>query len=84
MEPLGIIVFSCIMGTVGFTVLVEGVRQLLGSPHTHHLESLLVPVAGMATVIAVKVLLYGYTRNAKSDAVQAYAQVWCAELGAFL
>lgn len=28
MEPLGIIVFSCIMGTCGFTIVAEGSRQL--------------------------------------------------------
>ena len=35
MQPLGILVFSCVMGTVGFQVLVEGVRQLVGPSHVH-------------------------------------------------
>ena len=30
MQPLGIIVFSCIMGTLGFQILIEGVQQLVG------------------------------------------------------
>lgn len=34
MEPLGIIVFSCIMGTAGFSVILEAVRQLLNHTKT--------------------------------------------------
>ena len=34
MEPLGIIVFSCIMGTAGFSVILEAVRQLLAHTKT--------------------------------------------------
>lgn len=34
MEPLGIIVFSCIMGTAGFSVILEAVRQLLNHTQT--------------------------------------------------
>ena len=34
MEPLGIIVFSCIMGTAGFSVILEAVRQLLNHTRT--------------------------------------------------
>ena len=41
MEPLGIIVFSCIMGTAGFSVILEAVRQLLNHTRT------LLPYAGI-------------------------------------
>ena len=34
MEPLGIVVFSCIMGTAGFSVILEAVRQLLNHTRT--------------------------------------------------
>ena len=34
MEPLGIIVFSCIMGTAGFSVILEAVRQLIDHAKT--------------------------------------------------
>ena len=34
MEPLGIIVFSCIMGTAGFSVMLEAVRQLIDHAKT--------------------------------------------------
>jgi hypothetical protein len=30
MEPLGIIVFSVVMGTAAFTVIVEGIKALAG------------------------------------------------------
>lgn len=35
MEPLGIIVFSCIMGTAGFSVILEAVRQLVDHTPTN-------------------------------------------------
>ena len=35
MQPLGIIVFSCIMGTLGFQILLEGVQQLVGYWSAH-------------------------------------------------
>jgi hypothetical protein len=34
MEPLGIIVFSCIMGTAGFSVILEAVRQFIDHTKT--------------------------------------------------
>lgn len=34
MEPLGIIVFSCIMGTAGFSVILEAIRQLAAHTRT--------------------------------------------------
>ena len=39
MQP-PILVFACIMGTLGFQVFIEGVQQLIGKEHTHHLEDL--------------------------------------------
>ena len=35
MEPLGIIVFACIMGTLGCSISVEAVRQLLAKEKSH-------------------------------------------------
>ena len=73
MQPLGIIVFSCIMGTLGFQVLIEGVRQLVGPDHTHHLEDLYGLIAIMVSVIIVKFCLWLYCRRSNSAAVQTYA-----------
>ena len=74
MQPLGIIVFSCIMGTLGFQILIEGVRQLVGPDHTHHLEDIYGVIGVMCTVVLVKFGLYLYCRESSSPAVQAYAQ----------
>mmetsp|Transcript_12925 Transcript_12925/g.50556 ORF Transcript_12925/g.50556 Transcript_12925/m.50556 type:complete len:445 (+) Transcript_12925:132-1466(+) len=74
MQPLGIIVFSCIMGTLGFQVLIEGVRQLVGPDHTHHLEDLYGLIGIMVSVILVKFCLWLYCRRSNSAAVQTYAQ----------
>ena len=74
MQPLGIIVFSCIMGTLGFQILIEGVQQLVGPDHTHHLEDIYGVIGVMCTVILVKFGLYLYCRRSTSQAVQTYAQ----------
>lgn len=74
MQPLGIIVFSCIMGTLGFQVLIEGIRQLVGEQHTHHLEHLVLTIGIMVGVIVLKFFLFLFCRKSKSPSVQAYAQ----------
>eukprot|EP00232_Nephroselmis_pyriformis_P003735 CAMPEP_0182913614 /NCGR_PEP_ID=MMETSP0034_2-20130328/38131_1 /TAXON_ID=156128 /ORGANISM="Nephroselmis pyriformis, Strain CCMP717" /LENGTH=414 /DNA_ID=CAMNT_0025050341 /DNA_START=40 /DNA_END=1281 /DNA_ORIENTATION=+ len=74
MQPLGIVVFSSIMGTVGFTVLVEAVRQLIGEEHTHHLEDLGWIITIMCSVILLKFLLWLFCRRFESEAVRTYAQ----------
>ena len=74
MQPLGIIVFSCIMGTLGFQILLEGLQQLVGQEHTHHLEDIYGVIGIMVSVILVKFSLYLYCRNSTSQAVQTYAQ----------
>ena len=71
MQPLGIIVFSCIMGTLGFQILIEGVRQLVGPDHTHHLEDIYGVIGVMCTVVLVKFGLYLYCRESSSPAVQS-------------
>ncbi|EEH52781.1 cation diffusion facilitator family [Micromonas pusilla CCMP1545] len=74
MQPLGIIVFSCIMGTLGFQIMIEGVRQLVGETHTHHLEDLWAVLGIMVSVIVVKFCLYLFCRNSQNEAVLTYAQ----------
>ena len=74
MQPLGIIVFSCIMGTLGFQVLIEGIRQLIGDEHTHHLEHLVLTIGIMCGVIVLKFFLFLFCRNSTSSSVQTYAQ----------
>mmetsp|Transcript_34207 Transcript_34207/g.74775 ORF Transcript_34207/g.74775 Transcript_34207/m.74775 type:complete len:432 (-) Transcript_34207:229-1524(-) len=74
MQPLGIIVFACIMGTVGFQVLLEAIRQLVGQEHTHHLDNIQFLVGVMLSVIVVKFVLYLYCRNNPSELVKVYAE----------
>ena len=45
MEPLGIIVFSCIMGSAGFSIILEGCQQLVAGRRTE-LPSLWIVVGG--------------------------------------
>ena len=74
MQPLGILVFACIMGTLGFQVFIEGVQQLVGKEHTHHLEDLQLVIGIMISVICVKFLLFLYCRGSANRSVQTYAQ----------
>ena len=74
LQPLGILVFASVMGTVSFQVLIESVRQLIGPDHTHHLEHLWLAVGTMGSVIGAKLLLWLYCRRFKSESVVAYAQ----------
>ena len=62
------------MGTLGFQVLIEGVRQLVGPDHTHHLEDLYGLIGIMVSVILVKFCLWLYCRRSNSAVVQTYAQ----------
>ena len=74
MQPLGILVFACIMGTLGFQVFIEGVQQLVGKEHTHHLEDLQLVIGVMIGVIVVKFFLFLYCRGSWNRSVQTYAQ----------
>ena len=74
MQPLGILVFACIMGTLGFQVFIEGVQQLVGKEHTHHLEDLQLVIGIMIGVIVVKFFLFLYCRGSRNRSVQTYAQ----------
>ena len=81
MEPLGIIVFSSIMGTIGFSVLVEGVRQFVGEAHLHHLEDLTLTVALMLAVIAAKLALFAHCRHSTLPHVQILARDHLNDVG---
>ncbi|GJP43260.1 hypothetical protein CLOM_g2743 [Closterium sp. NIES-68] len=76
MQPLGIIVFASIMATLGFQVLLEGVRRLTDSSHDAGLGSKWQVYVGiMLFAIAVKSALYFYCRMfPNNDIVMTYAQ----------
>ena len=71
MQRSGILVFACIMGTLGFQVFIEGVQQLVGKEHTHHLEDLQLVIGIMIGVIVVKFFLFLYCRGSWNRSVQA-------------
>ena len=73
MEPLGIIVFSSMMGTIGFTVLVEAVRQFMGEKHIHHLEHLNVLLSFMALTIFAKLILFVFCKGNEDNTVRVLA-----------
>ncbi|CAI5504019.1 unnamed protein product [Closterium sp. Naga37s-1] len=74
MQPLGIIVFACIMASLGFQILLEGVRKLTDSSHSAGLgEKWGVYVGIMGLVILTKFILFLYCRLFSDDIVQAYA-----------
>ncbi|CAI6004658.1 unnamed protein product [Closterium sp. NIES-65] len=74
MQPLGIIVFACIMASLGFQILLEGVRKLTDSNHSTDLgEKWQVYVGIMGLVILTKFILFLYCRLFSDDIVQAYA-----------
>ncbi|GJP68170.1 hypothetical protein CLOP_g24906, partial [Closterium sp. NIES-67] len=74
MQPLGIIVFASIMASLGFQILLEGVRKLSDSNHESGLpEKWPVYVGIMCLVILTKAILFLYCRLFSDDIVQAYA-----------
>eukprot|EP00898_Chlorokybus_atmophyticus_P002193 jgi/Chlat1/2975/Chrsp2S08914 len=72
-QPLGIIVFASIMGTVGFTILVEAVRQLIGG-NPGKLHAFYWVVGVMSINIVLKLALYIYCKAFADKIVRAYAQ----------
>ncbi|PRW59960.1 putative aldo-keto reductase 2 [Chlorella sorokiniana] len=73
MEPLGIIVFSVIMGTAAFQVIVEGVKALLSGAAPDLGGKMGIVVGGTLGVVAMKLALFLYCRGSPSPAVAAFA-----------
>ncbi|KAJ3694415.1 hypothetical protein LUZ60_009895 [Juncus effusus] len=75
MQPVGIIVFASVMGTLGFQVLIESGRQLVTKEHTRFNRAKEMWMVGsMASVTVIKFFLMLYCRSFKNEIVQAYAQ----------
>ncbi|CAL9118486.1 Metal tolerance protein [Musa troglodytarum] len=75
MQPVGIIVFASVMGTLGLQVLLESGRQLITKEHPtfDHVKELWM-VGSMSSVTVVKFFLMLYCRSFKNEIVRAYAQ----------
>ncbi|MFS7928822.1 putative cation efflux protein [Helianthus anomalus] len=75
MQPVGIIVFASVMGTLGFQILLESGRQLIAKTHPDTDRDHEKWVIGiMVGVTAVKFLLMVYCRRFQNEIVRAYAQ----------
>ncbi|KAI3804690.1 hypothetical protein L1987_26426 [Smallanthus sonchifolius] len=75
MQPVGIIVFASVMGTLGFQILLESGRQLITKTHPNtnsYNEEWVIGI--MASVIVVKFILMVYCRRFQNEIVRAYAQ----------
>ncbi|KAK9065519.1 hypothetical protein SSX86_014920 [Deinandra increscens subsp. villosa] len=75
MQPVGIIVFASVMGTLGFQILLESARQLVAQTHPDTNPDHEKWVIGiMVGVTVVKFLLMVYCRRFQNEIVRAYAQ----------
>ncbi|CAA7408479.1 unnamed protein product [Spirodela intermedia] len=75
MQPVGIIVFSSVMATLGFQILLESGRQLVTQSHSlldAAKEKWMIGIMVSATV--VKFVLMVYCRSFENQIVRAYAQ----------
>lgn len=75
MQPVGIIVFASVMGTVGFQVLIESGRQLITQEHREFdYTKELWMIGSMSSVSVVKFFLMLYCRTFNNEIIRAYAQ----------
>ncbi|KAD4178710.1 hypothetical protein R6Q59_022330 [Mikania micrantha] len=75
MQPVGIIVFASVMGTLGFQILLESGRQLIAKTHPDTNSNNEKWVIGiMVGVTVVKFMLMVYCKRFKNEIVRAYAQ----------
>ncbi|KAI7755651.1 hypothetical protein M8C21_007172 [Ambrosia artemisiifolia] len=75
MQPVGIIVFASVMGTLGFQILLESGRQLIAKTHPNtnsYSEEWVIGI--MVGVTVVKFILMVYCKRFKNEIVRAYAQ----------
>lgn len=74
LEPLGVVVFSCVMGTAAFTIVVESIRALIdGKKEEDGLSNQWIVIGGTIFVVSFKMALFLYCRRSKSVGVQAFA-----------
>lgn len=75
-QPVGIIIFSAVMATLGFQVLVQAVEQLIKDEPSEKMTSnqLVWLYAIMLTATGVKLILWLYCRSSGNKIVRAYAK----------
>lgn len=75
MQPLGIVMFSSIMATMGSGLIYEAIRQLAGDEHIHHFDHLTKVIAVMVVAVSLKMILYLHLLTYSSEHIQSVAQV---------
>ncbi|KAJ4848399.1 Metal tolerance protein 4 [Turnera subulata] len=75
-QPVGIIIFSAVMATLGFQILVQAVEELIKNEPTAKLtpNQLVWLYTIMLTATVVKLCLWIYCRSSGNSIVRAYAQ----------
>jgi Co/Zn/Cd efflux system component len=75
LEPLGVVIFSSVMATAAWTVIIEGIRQLAapGGGESFSTTQLWIVVGGSIFVMIFKMGLFLYCRRSKNVAVSAFA-----------
>ncbi|CAN6465270.1 unnamed protein product [Victoria cruziana] len=75
-QPVGIIIFAAIMGTLGFQVLIQAVEELVKDEFPPKMTSsqLVWLYSIMLIAAVVKLALWLYCRHSGSDIVRAYAK----------
>lgn len=75
LEPLGVVIFSTIMATAAFTLIIEGIRQLAGGHDgpTEELKQEWVVIGSTIFVVAMKFAMFLYCRRSAAPSVQAFA-----------
>ncbi|KAK5134836.1 hypothetical protein LTR08_006068 [Meristemomyces frigidus] len=73
LEPVGVLVFSVVMITAFFQVMLQGAQKLAGPDHS--IVALTVPaIVIMAATVVIKLLCWFWCRLVKNSSVQALAQ----------
>ncbi|KAI3916668.1 hypothetical protein MKX01_032901 [Papaver californicum] len=75
-QPVGIIIFAAVMATLGFTVLIQAVEQLIKNEPSKKMDSsqLVWLFSIMLSATAVKLSLWFYCRSSRNEIVRAYAK----------
>lgn len=74
MQPLGIVAFACVMGTMNFYVVLESCKALAAGARDGLSDSMLLVGVSMGGVILAKLALWLACRASDDSAVQVYAQ----------
>jgi divalent metal cation (Fe/Co/Zn/Cd) transporter len=79
-EPIGVVVFSVVMGMVSLNVILESVK-ILSANKAETISLGLFDIIGLVTVVVTKGLLYLWCRGTKSSAAQIQSEEHRTDMG---